>query len=53
MFVLDNFMKRSNVKPLEVDLSVTSTDLGQRGSLESCPRIESMNGMPTGFLGFT
>ena len=25
--VLDNFMKRSNVKPPEVDLSVTSTEL--------------------------
>ena len=25
--VLDNFMKRSNVKPPEIDLSVTSTEL--------------------------
>ena len=35
MFVLDNFMKRSNVKPLEVDLSVTSTDLLRQAQANS------------------
>ena len=35
MFVLDNFMKRSNVKPLEVDLSVTSTDLLRQAKANS------------------